>query len=173
MTRPPPSDDNKDDLRKATHKTLKAIGEDIERLGFNRAIARIYEYVNVLSSVKAENANDAKKEALREGLFVLVQCIAPMMPHLAEECWQALGYDGLAAEQPWPQYDSDLAKDDVILMPIQINGKKRADLEVSPDASKDEIEAATLELDVVVKYLEGKAPKKIIVVPKRIVNVVV
>ena len=168
-----PKDDNKDELRKATHKTLKAIGEDIERLGFNRAIARIYEYVNTLSSVKVENASDGQKSALKEGLSVLVQCIAPMMPHLAEECWQAMGGTGLVAQQTWPQFDADLAKDDIILMPVQINGKKRADLEVSPEATKDEIEAATLKLDVVIKHMDGKTPKKIIVVPKRIVNVVV
>ncbi len=168
-----PETSNTNDVRKITHKTLKAIGEDIERLGFNRAIARIYEYVNTLSSVKADDADAEQKAALKEGLSVLVQCIAPMMPHLAEQCWEAMGGKGLVSEQAWPQFNADLAKDDVITMPIQINGKKRADLEVSPDANKDEIEAATLQLDVVVKYLDGKTPKKIIVVPKRIVNVVV
>ncbi|MDJ0613074.1 MAG: leucine--tRNA ligase [Rhizobiaceae bacterium] len=168
-----PDANNGNEIRKATHKTLKAIGEDIERLGFNRAIARIYEFVNVLSSVKPDQANDDQKSAVKEGLNVLVQSIAPMMPHLAEQCWETMGGSGLVAEQSWPEYSPDLAKDDVIMMPIQINGKKRADLEVSPDASSDEIEAATLKLDVVLKHLEGKTPKKIIVVPKRIVNVVV
>jgi len=160
-------------IRKASHKTLKAIGEDIEKLGFNRAIARIYEYCNTLSAVKPENTDPQVSEAMKEGITFLVQCIAPMMPHLAEECWQSLGNETLVSAQPWPQFDGSLAADDEIVMPVQINGKKRADLNVSPDASKEEIEAASLQLDVVIKYLEGRDPKKIIVVPKRIVNVVI
>lgn len=169
----PPGKDNSEDIRKSTHKMLKAIGDDIERLGFNRAIARLYEYVNTLSAIKPEGLDAAGKSAVKEGLDVLVTCIAPMMPHLAEQCWEVLGHEGLAAEETWPAFDPDLAKDDVIVMPVQINGKKRGDLEVSPDASVQEIEAATLQLDVVMKHLEGKEPRKIIVVPKRIVNVVV
>lgn len=165
------SGDNK--IRKATHKTLKAIGEDIERLAFNRAIARIYEYVNVLSSVKAEAADADTKSAIKEGIEILVQVFAPMMPHLAEECWQRMGKQGLVSNQPWPDYDDALSKDDILVMPIQINGKKRADLEIDPNASKEEIEAASLAHDVVQKYLDGAEPKKLIVVPKRIVNVVI
>ncbi len=161
------------DIRKATHKTLKLVGEDIERLAFNRAIARIYEYVNVLSSAKSENPDVTTTSAMKEGVEVLIQTIAPMMPHLAEECWKCLGRPGLVSDQPWPQYDEALAKDDVIVMPVQINGKKRADLEIDPNASKEEIEAASLALDVVQKYLDGAQPKKLIVVPKRIVNVVI
>ena len=162
------------ELRKASHKTLKAVGEDLDRLGFNRAIARIYEFVNILSSSGQPHEADQELIAcMREGLLVLVQLIAPMMPHLAEECWQALGCDGLVSEQAWPQFIEALAKDDVITMPIQINGKKRADMSVSPEASKEEIETAALQLDVVVRYLDGKVPKKVIVVPKRIVNVVI
>ena len=167
-----PYDDQKSDIRKSTHKTLKAVGEDIERLAFNRAIARIYEFVNVLSGVKFDKADAEEASAAKEGLLVLVQMIAPMMPHLAETCWAELGCDGLVSEQLWPEYRDTLAKDDVISLPVQINGKKRADLEVTPEASAEEIEAATLALDVVVKHLNGAEPKKIIVVPKRIVNVV-
>ncbi len=161
-------------IRKASHKTLKAIGEDIERLGFNRAIARLYEYVNTLSSAgDAKNSNPDINSAMKEGLSFLIQCFAPVMPHLGETCWEELGFDGLVSEQSWPEHDDALAKDDTIILPVQINGKKRADLEVNPDASPQEIEDATLALDVVIKQLDGKAPKKIIVVPKRIVNVVV
>jgi len=161
------------DIRKATHKTLKAIGEDIERLAFNRAIARIYEFVNTLSAVKAESADDTLKADVKEGITVLVQSIAPMMPHLAEECWHTLGNKGLVSEQAWIEFNATLANDDVIVMPIQINGKKRGDLEIDPNASKEEIEAASLAHDVVQKYLDGKQPKKMIVVPKRIINVVI
>lgn len=168
------SNETANTLRKASHKTLKAIGEDYERLGFNRAIARIYDYVNTLSSsVVIKNTNSEINSAMREGLSLLIQCFAPVMPHLGETCWEELGFEGLVSQQPWPNYIDELVKDDVITLPIQINGKKRGDLLVSPEASKQEIEDATLASDVVRKYLDGQAPKKIIVVPKRIVNVVV
>lgn len=161
-------------IRKASHKTLKAIGDDIERLGFNRAIARLYEYVNILSGAgDVSKSNPELDSAMKEGLSFLIQCFSPVMPHLAETCWEELGFDGLASQQSWPQYDEALAVDDTIILPVQINGKKRGDLEVNPDASKEEIETATLALDVVIKNLDGKTPKKIIVVPKRIVNVVI
>ncbi|MEM9331733.1 MAG: leucine--tRNA ligase [Pseudomonadota bacterium] len=160
-------------LRKASHKTLMAVGEDIEKLAFNRAIARLYEFCNVLSAVKPDKADKSVISAMREGIGFFVQCIAPMMPHLAEECWKSLGKTSLVSAMPWPKFNAEFAVDDTIVMPIQINGKKRADLEIDPNASKEEIEAASLQLDVVVKYLEGRDPKKVIVVPKRIVNVVI
>ena len=171
-------DDLKDEkanaIRKASHKTLKAIGEDIERLGFNRAIARLYEYVNTLSGAgDIKKSNPDLNSAMKEGLSFLIQCFAPVMPHLGETCWEELEFKGLVSEQSWPEHDDALAKDDTIILPVQINGKKRADLEVNPDAAPQEIEDATLALDVVIKQLDGKTPKKIIVVPKRIVNVVV
>lgn len=167
-------DEKANSIRKTSHKTLKAIGEDIERLGFNRAIARLYEYVNALSGAgDANKSNSELDSAMKEGLSFLIQCFAPVMPHLAETCWEELNFDELVSEQSWPQHDDALAIDDTITLPVQINGKKRADLEVSPDATSQEIEDATLALDVVVKQLDGQTPKKIIVVPKRIVNVVV
>ena len=167
-------DEKANAIRKVSHKTLKAIGEDIERLGFNRAIARLYEYVNTLSGAgDVKKSNPDLDSAMKEGLSFLIQCFAPVMPHLGETCWEELEFEGLVSEQSWPEHDDALAKDDTIVMPVQINGKKRADLEVNPDASPKEIEDATLALDVVIKQLDGKTPKKIIVVPKRIVNVVV
>jgi leucyl-tRNA synthetase len=96
-----------------------------------------------------------------------------MMPHLAEECWLALGEPGLVAEAAWPTPDPALLEDDAIVLPVQINGKKRADLTVAKTASQKEVEAAALALDAVQRALDGKSPKKIIVVPQRIVNVVV
>ena len=160
-------------IRRASHKTLKSIGEDIEKLAFNRAIARVHEFANELGN--SGNPADASAElssAMREGLEILVQCFAPFMPHLAEECWNALGHDTLVASRPWPEFDENLVSETTILLPVQVNGKKRAELSVSPEATNEEIEAATLELDVVRKALNGAPPRKIIVVPKRIVNVV-
>ncbi|MEM8651009.1 MAG: leucine--tRNA ligase [Pseudomonadota bacterium] len=160
-------------IRKSVHKALKAVGEDIERLGFNRAIARLYELLNTLAAAGKKEDGPMVNAAVKEGINVFVQCISPVMPHLAESCWQEMGNQGLVSEQSWPEFEPALAVDDTIVMPIQVNGKKRADIEVNPDATPDEIEAATLALDVIIKHLDGKEPKKIIVVPKRIVNVVV
>jgi len=95
-----------------------------------------------------------------------------MMPHLAEECWRALGHDGFVATAEWPQIERDLLVEDTMTLPVQVNGRKRADLGISRTASNAEIEAAVLSLDAVKKALEGKAPKKVIIVPQRIVNVV-
>jgi leucyl-tRNA synthetase len=95
-----------------------------------------------------------------------------MMPHLAEECWAALGHKTLVASEPWPKLEPDLLVEDMITLPVQINGKKRADVTVPRNATSAEIEAAVLTLDAVKKALDGKPPKKVIVVPLRIVNVV-
>src|SRR5690606_32795996 len=99
---------------KSVHKAVKAVGEDIEKLGFNKAVARLYELVNVLSPqvAGAGAADTAAKAALREAVEALVRMIAPMMPHLAEECWAVLGSKGLAANQPWPEFDPALVVDD-------------------------------------------------------------
>jgi leucyl-tRNA synthetase len=96
-----------------------------------------------------------------------------MMPHLAEECWATLGHTGLVAQQPWPKLEPELLVEDTISLPVQVNGKKRADVSIPRDAGKADIEAAVLALDAVKKALEGKPPKKVIIVPQRIVNVVV
>jgi leucyl-tRNA synthetase len=97
------------------------------------------------------------------------------MPHLAEECWAALGHKDpdLVSRAPWPQIEPDLLVEDTITLPVQVNGRKRADVTVARDATPAEIETAALALDAVKRALEGKAPKKVVVVPQRIVNVVV
>ena len=162
-------------LSRSVHKSVKAVGEEIERLGFNKALARLYELVNVLSpfAAGAARADDAGRAALREGLESLAKMIAPMMPHLAEECWAALGGEGLAANQPWPQFDPALTVDDEVVLPVQVNGKKRGDLTIARNADQSAVEAAALSLDFVRAALDGKPPRKVIVVPQRIVNVVV
>jgi len=163
-------------ISKIVHKSLKAVGEDIGKLAFNKAVARIYELVNALQpplAAAAEGRADAASlAALREALDVLVTMIAPMMPHLAEECWAALGGEGLVAQRPWPAFDPALVVDNEITYPVQINGKKRADLTIARDADQAAVERATLALDAVQKALDGKPPRKVIVVPQRIVNVV-
>ncbi|MHB2266976.1 leucine--tRNA ligase [Aliihoeflea sp. PC F10.4] len=161
-------------ISKLAHKTVKAVGEDIERLGFNKAVARLYELVNALAPrlQGIGPADAAEKAALREAVEMLIAMIAPMMPHLAEECWAAISGDGMVAERPWPAFDAALTVDGEIVLPVQINGKKRGDLTIARDADQSAVEAAALALDFVQKALEGKSPRKVIVVPQRIVNVV-
>jgi leucyl-tRNA synthetase len=161
-------------LRRITHKTCAAISADIEGLAFNRAVARLYELVNALSKASQGKAGgEDMRFALRECAAFLVTMMAPMAPHLAEECWSVLGGEGLLATAPWPEVEADLLVEASITLPVQVNGKKRADLSVARDASNEEVEAATLALEAVQRALEGKPVRKIIVVPQRIVNVVV
>jgi len=162
-------------LRRQVHKTLAAVEDDIERLAFNRAVARIYELVNAIFRVLNDTdvASDATMPgALSEAFDVLIQIIQPMMPHLAEESWATLGREGLLALSAWPIVDRALTIDDTIVLPVQINGKKRAELTLPRDMSDKDVEAAALALDVVRDALAGRAPRKVIVVPQRIVNVV-
>ncbi|WP_152046468.1 leucine--tRNA ligase [Aureimonas psammosilenae] len=162
-------------IRRLAHKTVAGVSDDIERLAFNKAVARLYEFVNALSSAFSDAAfpaSPAMAAASREALSFLVRLLAPMMPHLAESAWGQLGETGLVAEARWPEADPQLLVDDEITLPVQINGKKRGDLTVSAKAGKPEIEAAVMALDVVVAALDGQTPKRIVVVPGRIVNVV-
>jgi leucyl-tRNA synthetase len=153
------------------------VGEDIERLRFNRCVAHIYEAANALSAAlsDARAAGNVPADlawAFREAAEILVELAAPMMPHLAEECWEALGHRTLVAEAPWPKVERGLLLEETITLPVQINGKKRADVTVARDAAIKDVEAAVLALEPVRRALEGRAPKRIIVIPQRIVNVV-
>jgi leucyl-tRNA synthetase len=163
-------------VRKASHSALIKVGDDIERLRFNRCVAHIYELTNALTDaldeVESGDIPADLRAAFGEAADILVQLFAPMMPHLAEECWTDLGYGSPVAEAPWPAADRTLVIENMLSLPVQVNGKKRADLLIARDADQAAIEAATLALDPVQRALAGKAPKKIIVVPQRIVNVV-
>ncbi|WP_274627318.1 leucine--tRNA ligase [Arvimicrobium flavum] len=162
-------------ISKAAHKAVKAVGDDIEKLAFNRAVARLYELANTLQAPVASlptTTDAAFKGALKQALEMLIVMIGPMMPHLAEECWAALGGKGMVAGQAWPQFDPALIVDNDITYPVQVNGKKRGDLTIARDADQAAVEKAALELDAVIKALDGKPPRKVIVVPQRIVNVV-
>ena len=158
-------------LRKTAHRTLSAVEAAFDRLHFNVAVARINELVNAVAS--ATHQDGPITADVREATVLLIQMIAPMIPHLAEECWQTLEQPGLVAEASWPEIDVSLLVEDEITLPIQINGKKRADITVARTAKAPEIEAAVLSLEAVVRALAGQPPKKVIVVPQRIVNVVV
>jgi leucyl-tRNA synthetase len=165
-------------VRKAAHRALAKVTEDIEKLHFNVCIAAIYELANALDALIDEVGGDGGVRAdfawaMREAADILVQLFHPMMPHLAEECWAALGHKSLVCEARWPVVEQALLVEDTITLPVQVNGRKRADVTVARQAGNEEIKAAVLALDAVKRALDGKDPKKVIVVPQRIVNVVV
>ncbi|MDE2498824.1 MAG: leucine--tRNA ligase [Alphaproteobacteria bacterium] len=154
------------ELRRATHRAIAAVTEDLASLRFNRAVAQIYAFANAISGADVPGA------VRREALETLVLLIGPMMPHLAESCWEALGHRQFVANTPWPQSDAALTASDTVTIAVQVNGKLRGTIEVAKDADKAVVEKAAFALDTVARALDGKAPRKVIVVPNRIVNIV-
>ena len=154
-------------LRRATHKTIAGVTADIEGFAFNKAVARLYEFANALA-----RAPEAAPAARREAFEAFALLTAPMTPHLAEEMWAALGCPGIVAEARWPVADPALTRDDTIRLAVQVNGKRRAEIEVAADADAAAVEALALADPDVARILGGAAPRKVIVVPGRIVNVV-
>lgn len=166
-------------LRKTAHGALDKVTTGIERLHFNVCLAHIREFANAFSEALQRPGQPAPDLAwaIREAGQILVQLFSPMMPHLAEECWQVLftnglGRTGLVSEASWPQIERDLLVEDSVTLVVQVNGKKRGELTVATAAQNPEIEAAVLTLDAVKLALDGKPVRKVIIVPKRIVNVV-
>ncbi len=171
---PARADPSSHGLRQAVHQALDLVGRDIEGLRFNRAIARVYELVNSLSAdLPRASGSRPLTDALREGATILVQLFAPMMPHLAEECWKALGMQGLAVHAPWPAADPVLLEHDTVTIAVQVNGKRRDEITIRKGLAPSEVESMVLELDNVRKVVAGRPVKKVIVVPDRIANVVV
>ena len=155
-----------DDLLRAMHKTIHDVTMGVESFGFNAAIAKLYAFTATLQKSKAGKA------AQREAIMTLAQLMAPMTPHLAEEIWTAQGGDGLITTSSWPQADEAMLVDDTVTLPIQINGKRREEIQVPADMPKEEVEKIALSHEAVIRTLDGATPKKVIVVPGRIVNVV-
>ena len=166
-------------MRRVTHQAIGAVTDGIERFQFNVSVARLYELANALGSFKVggpDKAGDAAVDnrwAQREAIENLVIMIGPMMPHLAEEAWQALGHSGLLADAPWPKVDPGLLVEDTITIAVQLNGKIRATLEIARDQPEDDVRKAALALDKIQLAVANKAVRRVIVVPNRIVNVVV
>ena len=156
------------ELRQAVHGAIAGITEDIEQFRFNKAIARVYEFLNALKKAGKGAGDYARAEALSS----LARLIAPFTPHLAEECWETLGGEGLVCNAPWPKADASLLTRDTIILPVQINGKKRDELEVAAEADKAAVEKAALSLEGVQRHIDGKTIRKVVVVPGRIVNIV-
>ncbi|SFT92326.1 leucine--tRNA ligase [Sedimentitalea nanhaiensis] len=159
--------DGDDDLLRAMHKATFDVTQGIESFGFNAAIAKLYAFANTLAKSRAGKA--AQQQAVK----TLAQLMSPMTPHLAEDIWARQGDAGLVATAPWPVADEAFLVEDSVTLPIQINGKRRAEINVPRDMTKDEVEKSVLGMDAVQRALNGSAPKKVIVVPGRIVNVVV
>ncbi|MGC2409446.1 MAG: leucine--tRNA ligase [Methyloceanibacter sp.] len=161
-------------LRRASHRSVAAVTAAIDKLRFNVAIAHIYELANALSAALqgADSPSPGMRFALREAAEMLTRIAAPIVPHLAEECWATLGHRTLLAEEDWPTPDPGLLMDDTVTIAVQVNGKRRDELRIARDAAKEDIEAAALKLDNVVRAIGGRKIKKVVIVPQRIVNVV-
>ena len=154
------------ELRRFAHKAMAKITAGIESFRFNTSVAQIYELTNALKKYKA---ND---EAKAECLGILIRAIAPFMPHLSEECWAHLGGDGLCYHAPWPEIDESLLVEDTVTLPLQVNGKRRGEISVPVDISKEEAEKLALADPAVIRTIDGLTVRKVIVVPGRIINIV-
>lgn len=152
-------------LRKVAHRTVKGVAEAIEGLQFNKAVALIYTLANAVEKAKPSADRTA-------ALATLLRIVAPMVPHLAEEAWAAQGYEGLIADAAWPAVDPAMLVDDEVTVAVQVNGKLRDTLVMPKGTAKDAAEAQAMASEKVIRALEGKTPKKVIVVPDRLVNIV-
>lgn len=145
------------------HKTIKKVTNDIEEMKFNTAVAAMMEYINELSS----------KGATKEDLLTLVQLVGPFAPHLGDELWETLGQKGFLIESKWPIFDENLARESVITIVVQVNGKLRADFTTARETPQEQIKETALKLEKVIPYLEKGTIRKVVVVPGKLVNIVV
>ncbi|BBK45310.1 leucine--tRNA ligase [Allostella vacuolata] len=169
--RPERIDPAADGVLRLVHKTIHAVTDDLEGFRFNKAVARIRELVNGLGEL--DPAAEGAGWVLRRGCEAAAQLLAPMTPHLSEALWKELGHDPLLVDTPWPEADAALLVDDMVTLAVQVNGKLRGTLDMPRDADRGLIEKAALDLPAVLRAAEGKPPRKVVVVPNRIVNVVV
>ncbi len=163
-------------IRKVTHKIISEITEALDNLRFNRAVAYIYELTNSLTTImtdKPKNIDTSMAWALRESLEAYCKLLGPMAPHLAESCWNHLSHTDLLAEQPWPTYEKKLIINETSVIIVQINGKKRGEIEISIDAEQKEVEQKAFNVENVIRAINDNTIKKVIYVPGKILNVVV
>ena len=147
------------------HQTIASVAANIEALAFNKAVANVYE---LTSAIEKAGPSASRANAIRQ----LLKIVAPMVPHLAEEAWAALGESGLIADAAWPEVDPALLVEDEVTIAVQVNGKLRDTLTVAKDMASADLEQAALSAEKIVRALDGKAPRKVIVVPNRLVNIV-
>ena len=156
-------------VRVLQHKTVRKVTDDYRRLSFNTAIAAMMEYVNELYKLKVNGFSD---EVWGDALKALVQMLAPIAPHIADELWAQMGGEGFVQQATWPVWDDALTTEDTITIAVQVNGKVRAEIEIAKDADAEAVKALALEQENVAKFVTGE-PKKVIYVPGRLVSVVV
>jgi len=159
------SDFEDEALERKVHRTVAGVGEAIEALQFNKAVAQLYELV---SAIEKAGPSATKADAVR----TLVKLIAPMAPHLAEECWAQLGGEGLVAMADWPKFDQSRLVEDQVTLAVQVNGKLRDTLTAPRGLGREDAEALALASEKVQRQLGGATPRKVIVVPDRLVNIV-
>ena len=149
--------------KKAVHKLIKKITEDIENFSFNTSVAAFMIAVNELTALKSTN---------REAMDIIARLIAPFAPHIAEEMWHRLGHEQSVVDSEWPAYDPKALVEDTVKYPVSFNGKTRFMLDIPAGTSKEDVEAIALADPAAARWLDGKTPKKVIVVPNKIVNIV-
>ncbi|MFW6042643.1 MAG: leucine--tRNA ligase [Chloroflexota bacterium] len=158
-------------LRRRTHQTIRKVGEDLESFSFNTAVAALMELRNAIAD--AQKGGDASREAWDEAVDSLLLLLAPFAPHITEELWQKRGHEYSIHQQPWPDWDEEIVREETITLIVQVNGKVRAKVDVPAGISNDEAERIALQEENVQRWLDGKSPRKVIVVPGRLVNIVV
>jgi leucyl-tRNA synthetase len=154
-----------DALKRKLHRTIAAVGDAIDGLQFNKAVAQLYELV---TAIEKATPSATRSEAIRS----LILLVAPMAPHLAEEAWALIGGEGLIADAAWPQFDRALLVDDQVTLAVQVNGKLRDTLTAPRGLDKAAAEALALASEKIQRQLDGASPRKVIVVPDRLVNIV-
>jgi len=157
-------------VRRAAHATIEAVGTDIEELHFNTAISKLMELTNAI--VRARETGLAGSPAYAEAVDTLLLLLAPIAPHVAEELWERRGHPYSVHDQPWPAADPELAAAETIELPVQVDGKLRDRLVVTPDTPAEEIERMALASEHVQRHLAGRAPARIVQIPGRLVNIV-
>jgi leucyl-tRNA synthetase len=159
------------DARREIHKAIRDVGDDLDKLHFNRAVARLRELTNVIADIEGDS--DEVNLIRREGLETLVRLAAPVMPHIAEELWHILGHEKMLVTAPWPEADPSLLVNDAVTVAVQVNGKLRGTLDLTPGADDATAKEAALGLENVRAAIGDKTVRKVIVVPDRVINVVV
>jgi leucyl-tRNA synthetase len=157
-------------LRRAAHRAIKEVGEDYGAFHFNTAVSRLMELTNALGAARDNGL--AGTEAYAEAVDALLLLLAPMAPHVSEELWSRRGRPYSVHQQTWPTFDPALVESEVIELPVQVDGKLRDRLTVAPDTPPEEIERLALASERVQAYLKGRAPRKVLHVPGRLVNIV-
>ncbi len=158
-------------MRRRVHQTLKRVTRDFEQFEFNTIVSGLMELLNDM--YKAREAGSAGSPEWKEAIDIYVRILAPVCPHIAEELWERMGKKYSIHTQPWPKVDEAAAQEEEITIPIQVNGKVRDRVVVPADASDEEVKTAALASESVQKFLEGKTPRKVIVVPKKLVSIVI